>query len=137
MEWDKIIIITLASVGFLFGFYKWVISRNDKRKGDLKTTHSDILTAQEERLNRHNKRLEKQEQMAALARADIHQILPRLKRIEKLEESIPVEMEKLHVRIGGMARDLNQAIGAMKANHENEISDLIKEMARAIKEAKE
>lgn len=132
MKWSDWVFIVLGIITLLFALYKWVIVRNDNRRGELKDGHDRILKGHAERLDRHSARLEKLDELIALTRSDLHQNYPRLDRIEKMELSIDAKIDGVYRRLAAVSRDVNQAMGTLRANHDNEITNLVAQIRQAI-----
>ncbi|TVO70887.1 hypothetical protein FHP88_15650 [Sedimenticola selenatireducens] len=132
MKWSDWFFVMLGVITLLFALYKWVIVRNDKRRGDLKDAHDRTLQEHAERLDRHSARLSKMDELITLTRDEMHESYPKLDRIEKMEASIDSKIERVHSRLTAVSRDVNQAIGTIKANHENEITHLVAQIRDAI-----
>jgi len=124
--------ITLGIVGFVFALYRWSVSRSDKRRQERNDLQDKTLQEHAQRLNRHSERLSKMDEMIKITREEMHQHYPRLERIEGLEKTIDDKLERVHSRLTGISKDLNQAIGSMRANHENEITNLVEQIRTAI-----
>ncbi len=117
---------------FLFALYKWAVGRSDKRRQDRNDLQDRTLREHDQRLNRHAERLSKMDEMIKVTREEMHQHYPRLERIESLEKTIDDKLERVHSRLTGISKDLNQAIGSMRASHENEITNLVEQIRTAI-----
>lgn len=52
--------------------------------------------------------------------------------IREIEKSIDGKLDKIHIRVGSLARDLNQAIGKINQRHESEITNLVEQIKNAI-----
>lgn len=132
INWGVTISGTIAFLVFLFGIYKWIVVRGDKRRGELKETHQQALNDHDARLNRHSERLGRLDELIQLTRDDIHRNYPSLKRFEKLEQSIEEKLEGTHRRMTAVSRDVNQALGRMRGMHEHEIKQLVDSIRDAI-----
>jgi len=139
MDLGTKIAVGLAVLTFLFGFYKWIISRNDKRKSEINSIQDQKLSDQSAQLKRHSEKLRVIEQLIRVTReemvkgdARISQIEKLENTIEKLEGSIDHKLDSLHSRVGGIAKDLNQSIGAMRSMQESQIAGLVKDIKHAL-----
>lgn len=126
------VIVSVAVLGFLFAFYKWIVSRGDKRRSELKIIHDERLDEHSARLDRHSARLNNQDEIISLLKDDISKNYPTNAQLQKLEESIKTEIVHLHERLGGMSRDLNQALGKLQQSQNNEMTSLVKEIRQAL-----
>jgi len=133
MEWWHVAGFVLALIGSLFGIYKWGVTRLDKRRERLAETHNQVLLEHAERLDRHSARLSKLDDVIKITREDLHQNYCRLDKLERLERALDNKLDRVHQRIGALARDINSMMGAVKANHENEISRILEQIKEAVK----
>lgn len=122
----------LAIFGALFALYRWIVSRNDHRRTQVNNAQDRTLEEHGERLDRHAQRLEKLDDTLKRLSTEIHDGYAKLDHVGGLETKITHELEKVHERLSSIARDLNQTIGTLRANHESEITHLITEISRAI-----
>ena len=137
MQWTDWVFIALGVLTLMFTLYKWSIARNDKRRGELKEAHDRALQEHSERLDRHSARLSKLDELITLTRDEMHESYAKLDRIEKMEAYIDSKIEGVHRRLTAVSRDVNQAIGILKSNHENEITSLVAQIRDAIGRKKE
>ncbi len=132
---DTLMVLTagVTVLGLLFGFYKWWISREDKRHQaheERFAQHFDIFT-------RHEKRIEGNEKEIRQTRDELHREYVRGDQLDRSMEKIGSQVESLHKRLGGIARELNQAIGSIKASKDAEMQNLVKEIKEALKHGHE
>lgn len=132
MEVYQWIFIALAIAGTLGGTYKWIITRNDKRRDELKTEHMGILKEHSQRLDRHSQRINRMDELIGLTRDDLHENYPKMARIEKIERIIDQKLDAVHARLGGISRDLNQMMGTVSTRHEEDFKTLVKEIRNAL-----
>ena len=135
MDFQQWLFLVLAILGFLFGFYKWVILRGDKRRNELKTAHDLTLTEHSARLDRHSERINRMDDLIGLTRDEMLKNHPRIDHIEKLETSIDQKLDRVHVRLTGISRDLNKTIGAIDSTHQSEIAGLVSQIKNAIEKS--
>lgn len=122
----------LSVMALMFGLYKWGVGRADKRRQERNDLQDRTLDEHRQRLDRHTERLNKMDDLIGLTREDLHRNYPRIGRIESMEKTIDDKLDRVHSRLTAISRDLNQAIGNLKANHENEITHLVAQIRDAI-----
>lgn len=129
MELKLLVPVTLAILGLLFGLYRWIVHRTDKRH----EAHEKRFTAHGHRFDRHESRIEGNERQLTKTREQLHREYVRVDQLEKMTAGMTHQIELVHQRIGGMAKELNQAIGTIKANGDAEMKAIVNEIKDALK----
>ncbi|MEJ1358325.1 MAG: hypothetical protein RPU51_09155 [Candidatus Sedimenticola sp. (ex Thyasira tokunagai)] len=129
IDWQVVLTITLACLGLLFGLYRWIVHRTDKRHA----SHDKKFEEHGHRFNRHETRIEKNEAMVVQTRDEVHREYVHTKQMERLMDGLNDSIKEVHTRIGGMSKDLNQAIGTIKAGSDAEMKALVSEIKNALK----
>ncbi len=128
IEWKLAVPIAIAIIGLLFGLYRWIVHRTDKRHA----AHDKRFTEHHERFNRHETRIEKNEKLVGMTRDAIHREYVRVDQMDKMMSKVTDEIAQVHNRLGGIAKDLNQAIGSIKASSDVEMKNLVSEIKDAL-----
>lgn len=124
-EWFGII---SAVIIFVFGLYKWSVSRGDNLRNAINTAQDKYIQEHGDRLDRHSERLSKQDEAIKIMREEMSKNYVRMAELEKLEMYIREELKQVHVRLGGIAKDLNRYIGKIEQSHSDQLTNLVSEI---------
>lgn len=109
MEWDKVVSALLGLAGFIFVLFKWFQSWSaEKHK------------AHEIKFHDHAQKIERNEYMVSKTREELHRDFVRTDQLARMEEHIIRQIDGVHKRLGGIAKDLNQVIGEVKVKREGD-----------------
>ncbi len=120
------ITIAITIIGGLFAFYRWIITRKDKSRAEQNKSQDEKLQEHKERLDRHRELITEIAESVRVTREDMHNGYVKTGAFLESQKSIDAKLDEMFKRQSAIARDLNQAIGNMKATNEAEIKDLIK-----------
>lgn len=123
-----IVSISMAIIGALFAVYKWVVHRADKRH----EAHDRKFQEHANRFVTHETRIAENEQLIGKTRDEMHRDYVREDHIDKIMHKLSGEIGQLHHRLGGLAKDLNQAIGSIKTASDAEMKAVVKEIKDAL-----
>jgi hypothetical protein len=132
-DWLMILGFAVTTIGLLFAFHKWRVSRDDKRHEQHEqkfAQHFDIFS-------RHEGRIERNESEIRTTRDELHRDYVRGDQLDRVMGTIGEEFKEVHVRLGGIAKDLNQAIGSIRANQDADMKALVSEIKDAIKHGRD
>lgn len=129
-DWKTLLTLVLAMLGLLFGLYRWIVHRADKRHA----AHEKRFKEHATRFDRHESRIEKNEGEVRRTRDDLQTHYVRIDQMERFRSEISANIDRVHHRLGGLAKDLNQAIGTIEANRDADMRELVKEIKDAIKQ---
>lgn len=131
--------VAMALLVFGFGLYKWIVSRGDQARANVNNAQDRALEAHAERLDRHREQLNRLDDLIQITRDEMSRTYVRLEHLEKLEQhirdiekSIDGKLEKLHIRVGSVARDVNQTIGKLQQSHDNEITNMVAQIKQVL-----
>ncbi|MES9873139.1 MAG: hypothetical protein ABW146_08510 [Candidatus Sedimenticola sp. 6PFRAG7] len=129
IDWSVAVPIILAVVGLTFGLYKWTVHRADKKH----EVHEKRFAEHHQRFDRHETRIEKNEKLLGKTRDELHRDYVRSDQMDRMLKKVGDEFDQVHIRLGGIAKDLNQAIGNIQASSDAEMKNLVSEIKDAIK----
>lgn len=130
MDWKVTLPLILATVGLVFALYKWAVHRADKKHA----AHDEKFKEHHERFNRHEIRIEKNEKLLGQTRDELHRDYVRSDQMDRVMEKVGAEFDRVHLRLGGIAKDLNQAIGSIKSSSDAEMKHLVSEIKDALEQ---
>lgn len=124
--------VAMALLVFGFGLYKWIVSRGDQARANVNNAQDRTLDAHQERLDRHREEINHILSLIQTIRDEMARSYVRTENLEKLESSLDEKMERIHSRLSGIARDLNQTIGSIRAAHDAEIKAILEKFKDAV-----
>jgi len=138
-EWWVIAGLMLSAAGLFWTIHTWRIKRHDKARQDLNSAQDRQLDEHNNRLNRHEALIGETGARLSSLRDEVHTNYVRVTHLDALERRLldhNKEMERkltehntqVHQRLSGLARDLNETMGKMKANHENEVTGILEKI---------
>lgn len=134
-QWIGIVIGTISAIATgLWAWHKWQIARDDANRDQINSAQDRTLQAHKDRLDRHREHLNRLDEIMQRTRDEMASHYVRLEHIEKLEHSIDGKIERIHTRLSGIARDLNQAIGTLRSSHDTQITKLIEQIKDALEQ---
>lgn len=139
-HWAGIAIAIVTTViGAFWAWHKWSVTRDDQIRFNINNAQDRTLEAHQARLDRHREQINRLDDLVQATRDEMSRNYVRLEHIEKLEgqirdleKSIDGKLDKIHIRVGSLARDVNQTIGNLKGNHDSEISKLVEQIKLAL-----
>lgn len=129
-EWTSIATAGTALAALFFGFYKW-LSINAEKKHQA---HEERFHEHHKRMNNHDERIQANAECISEARVELHRDFVRVDQMRLEFGQMAQEFEKVHKRLGGVSRDLNQAIGSIKQQQANQTAEMLDRIVTAIKE---
>jgi len=128
IDWQMTIPITIAAAGLIFGIYRWVVHRADKRH----EAHEKRFTEQDKRFYHHESRIERNERELRQTREELHRDYVRVDQMDKMMDKVSAEIAQVHHRLGGIAKDLNQVIGTIQSERDTDMKALVKEIKHVL-----
>jgi len=123
-------IIGLLGIGFTW--HKYAVSRRDKGDNQIDDLQDDRLNENRRMIDQHNQRLNKHDEMFVELQQHISSEFASKGETGKLAAVFEKQMQAVHERLSGIARDLNKTIGKMEQAQDDRLSTIISEIKSAL-----
>ncbi len=123
MDWLTLLPIVIAVCGFFFGLFKW-----------FHHWAAEKHRSHERKFEDHARKIEENEKVLSDTRDELLRDYVRVDHLERMENKLTHAIEAIHIRLGGIAKDLNQAIGRIEANQEEEMHNIARQVKQALQD---